>query len=170
MFLHTLHNHKVCPAEPALNYTGVGRQVITLQGKSFSVQFSLPCFLHPPLISCTITLLDEARAGEIERMNYHRIFQSNIYIYKYKYIKFLITLSVSWYLRILFKHFRQKIQLRSVIRILSWFFFLCKYLNTKPLGRFVSWHGFKTHVYTASGCCLSSKTCGRIFYCSGVRE
>ncbi|MEQ2300493.1 hypothetical protein AMECASPLE_026092 [Ameca splendens] len=30
---HTLHNHQVRPAKPALNYTGVGRQVITLYGR-----------------------------------------------------------------------------------------------------------------------------------------
>lgn len=67
----TLHIHEVCPAEPALNYTGSERQVITLYGRSFSVLLSEPCFT-PPLISCTITRLDGMpTAGMIQRMNYY---------------------------------------------------------------------------------------------------
>lgn len=56
------------PAELLFNYTGVGRQVLTLCGSYYSVLLTL--VLLPPLISCTITPGDEECIfGEMQHIN-----------------------------------------------------------------------------------------------------
>lgn len=72
-FLVSLHvkcsrSDVASPAALLFDYTGVGRQVLTLGGSYYSVLIAL--VLLPPLISCTITLGDdECIFGEKQHIN-----------------------------------------------------------------------------------------------------